>query len=98
MGAAHLSARVLSFTHEAKERVNDELPVVVEPAHFRDFGDLAAAVGKTRLLHDEIDAGRDLLADGARRQFDARHETQRRSEEHTSELQSLAYLVCRLLL
>src|SRR5205823_7482384 len=28
----------------------------------------------------------------------ARHRQQRRSEEHTSELQSLAYLVCRLLL
>src|SRR2546423_4919149 len=27
-----------------------------------------------------------------------RHWTNRRSEEHTSELQSLAYLVCRLLL
>src|SRR2546425_2502797 len=28
----------------------------------------------------------------------ARHVAERRSEEHTSELQSLAYLVCRLLL
>src|SRR5205823_14742048 len=27
-----------------------------------------------------------------------RHDRRRRSEEHTSELQSLAYLVCRLLL
>src|SRR5687767_15572608 len=30
--------------------------------------------------------------------YTARSESHRRSEEHTSELQSLAYLVCRLLL
>src|SRR5205823_14773174 len=36
------------------------------------------------------------LADDARRQL--REATLSRSEEHTSELQSLAYLVCRLLL
>src|SRR5205823_6852802 len=30
--------------------------------------------------------------------FEAQHVEQERSEEHTSELQSLAYLVCRLLL
>src|SRR2546425_9480626 len=30
--------------------------------------------------------------------FQAKHEFPGRSEEHTSELQSLAYLVCRLLL
>src|SRR2546425_9901316 len=35
--------------------------------------------------------------DGARQRH-ARRETGQRSEEHTSELQSLAYLVCRLLL
>src|SRR5205823_13019941 len=31
-------------------------------------------------------------------QMDVRHPNDARSEEHTSELQSLAYLVCRLLL
>src|SRR5687767_15704304 len=30
--------------------------------------------------------------------FDRKHPAEDRSEEHTSELQSLAYLVCRLLL
>src|SRR5687767_15674812 len=36
---------------------------------------------------------------GAQRLRDGQHGiTRRRSEEHTSELQSLAYLVCRLLL
>src|SRR2546425_3581655 len=34
----------------------------------------------------------------ARRSSSARPERHERSEEHTSELQSLAYLVCRLLL
>src|SRR2546425_9006043 len=37
--------------------------------------------------------GRDAAEPGHRR-----HRRPRRSEEHTSELQSLAYLVCRLLL
>src|SRR2546425_7210848 len=37
----------------------------------------------------------DVLAD---RKLPAREQKMRRSEEHTSELQSLAYLVCRLLL
>src|SRR2546423_12045919 len=41
-------------------------------------------------------AGRPPRADGPRRPADARPPP--RSEEHTSELQSLAYLVCRLLL
>src|SRR2546423_8451779 len=31
-------------------------------------------------------------------ELDERHQREERSEEHTSELQSLAYLVCRLLL
>src|SRR5687767_15461377 len=37
-------------------------------------------------------------ADGGHRHRGARHRPRGRSEEHTSELQSLAYLVCRLLL
>src|SRR5687767_15214214 len=36
--------------------------------------------------------------DRGRRRFDSHLRPQHRSEEHTSELQSLAYLVCRLLL
>src|SRR5687767_15594387 len=35
---------------------------------------------------------------GAEQAADKRHGAKTRSEEHTSELQSLAYLVCRLLL
>src|SRR5687767_15241561 len=44
---------------------------------------------------DVVDA---LRADAVERPEDARGEAGDRSEEHTSELQSLAYLVCRLLL
>src|SRR2546423_11820820 len=49
----------------------------------------------------QVEAGRGHLAnmlaepDAA---LDERHRQRGRSEEHTSELQSLAYLVCRLLL
>src|SRR3989441_7231356 len=45
-----------------------------------------------RLCHDERGVGRDDLAQDDELTLDVR------SEEHTSELQSLAYLVCRLLL
>src|SRR5262245_65364601 len=58
-------------------------------------GELAA---RTAALHQEIDeglAGRGQLLAAA--QQDARVD-RRRSEEHTSELQSLRHLVCRLLL
>src|SRR2546425_6214037 len=43
-------------------------------------------------------AGQLAPDDGEHVGRDARVELPRRSEEHTSELQSLAYLVCRLLL
>src|SRR2546425_3948030 len=53
-------------------------------------------------LHHARRGRRDLRRDGphrSRRQEDpGHHSVHRRSEEHTSELQSLAYLVCRLLL
>src|SRR2546425_1991160 len=48
--------------------------------------------GTRRDLPHSPDRARKRLSAGAR--YDHRH----RSEEHTSELQSLAYLVCRLLL
>src|SRR2546425_9696653 len=60
-------------------------------SHFGQRADLAAA------HHGEIDgqiAGRHLAGAG-RQRIERAHD---RSEEHTSELQSLAYLVCRLLL
>src|SRR5687767_15240907 len=45
----------------------------------------AVVAGGAALVHELVMAGHLVLCDG-------------RSEEHTSELQSLAYLVCRLLL
>src|SRR2546425_5368238 len=41
---------------------------------------------------------RDVRLDGDRPPVERGHLVRHRSEEHTSELQSLAYLVCRLLL
>src|SRR2546425_5677276 len=60
----------------------------------------------TRDQEDRDRRGVDLVAEvrrlgpGARRRLwqAPDHQHRRRSEEHTSELQSLAYLVCRLLL
>src|SRR2546425_6318520 len=62
----------------------------------------AHAIGKTleastlaNTLVDQLQIGADLLAPVAR-YATANGEDPDRSEEHTSELQSLAYLVCRL--
>src|SRR5205823_14424386 len=55
------------------------------------------ALGRTARVDQDIPAARDVaeLRRGARL---LRESLAGRSEEHTSELQSLAYLVCRLLL
>src|SRR5687767_15721291 len=54
-------------------------------------GPVVLGVGRLRDLHD-------LGAQGRRHPFPRAARARARSEEHTSELQSLAYLVCRLLL
>src|SRR2546423_8339103 len=56
---------------------------------FRSYGNIASAV--------VLDALRRAFDDGGLRPG-SRGRPPSRSEEHTSELQSLAYLVCRLLL
>src|SRR3989441_4101226 len=65
------------------------------------FNDTATTEIYTLSLHDALpiyQLGEDPTREGLR-QTPARVETSlKRSEEHTSELQSLAYLVCRLLL
>src|SRR5205823_7818885 len=66
----------------------------------RRSSDLAPGLcgaGKRELAHRGV--GAQLAADSARISGDdVEHAFRDRSEEHTSELQSLAYLVCRLLL
>src|SRR6185437_17094252 len=69
------------------------------------FNDTATTEIYTLSLHDALPISRVVRAErGARRLVDsaggshASGRVRRRSEEHTSELQSLAYLVCRLLL
>src|SRR2546425_7279437 len=65
--------------------------------------DLLPADGVHLLPDDRVDLVEDALAEG-QEHIDAGGEladeagAEHRSEEHTSELQSLAYLVCRLLL
>src|SRR5205823_12202361 len=74
---------------------------------FRSPVAAAGEIGQVGALGDDsvdvaaepLDPGKRRLPLGAaRRQPDARRVPLVRSEEHTSELQSLAYLVCRLLL
>src|SRR2546423_10579063 len=66
------------------------------------FNDTATTEIYTLSLHDALPiSGEDLLAgDGAGQGCEPAPagDAPARSEEHTSELQSLAYLVCRLLL
>src|SRR2546425_7603858 len=68
------------------------------------FNDTATTEIYTLSLHDALPISalpaasvwvRDLRREASTRR---RHASRTRSEEHTSELQSLAYLVCRLLL
>src|SRR5205823_14546472 len=75
-----------------------------KPWEFFDPVDLAATVGRCHLATERAAALLDkaspaeralIAALGARYQAPAPPDP--RSEEHTSELQSLAYLVCRLL-
>src|SRR2546425_10078885 len=76
---------------------------------FRSRGNLGPAVpedgvrGRPHPARDHLRRGRPLHGDPGREPprgpvLHHRRAAQRRSEEHTSELQSLAYLVCRLLL
>ncbi len=46
------------------------------PCDLGDVGDAAGAVTQTLELHDQVDRGRDLLADGSDRQVEAGHEHQ----------------------
>src|SRR2546423_5164502 len=65
------------------------------------FNDTATTEIYTLSLHDALPISRggdDWAADGAREDSGVTASGRSRSEEHTSELQSLAYLVCRLLL
>src|SRR5687767_15372583 len=67
------------------------------------FNDTATTEIYTLSLHDALPISREYRPDGhpgCRAGADSAADTRvrARSEEHTSELQSLAYLVCRLLL
>src|SRR5947209_20193258 len=66
------------------------------------FNDTATTEIYTLSLHDALPIcsqnGRLLLQDDGGHQLDDLGEEEVRSEEHTSELQSRQYLVCRLLL
>src|SRR3712207_9285344 len=69
------------------------VPGVDEPLDGGDqVGDGGEAAAAQRLPGDDREEGLDQVQPGAR----GRGEVQHRSEEHTSELQSRQYLVCRL--
>src|SRR2546425_7167610 len=68
------------------------------PARLRPADDLGVdAVGMAR-LGEQTPGFRDVALEGHELRVLGMHRAHVRSEEHTSELQSLAYLVCRLLL
>src|SRR2546423_3504837 len=74
---------------EVTSLVGDHAPVAVHHRLRRSSARVAEEAVTDVVFHGEVER-----ADAAR----ARDPYRRRSEEHTSELQSLAYLVCRLLL
>src|SRR5205807_3527195 len=79
-----------------------QLPTAVRPIFF--FNDPATTEIYTLSLHDalpisdEAGAGAELYRRATARRHPGRRAVARRSEEHTSELQSPCKLVCRLLL
>src|SRR5205823_12528473 len=83
------SRRVGEFSRERREAA-----VVLDPRG-RD-ADGHARAGRRERLENRVPLGRRQLA--IRPPALDRRKVLQRSEEHTSELQSLAYLVCRLLL
>src|SRR5205823_7256251 len=88
-----------------RDTVSGEL-LRLEIIDVNQFHDLAVVIAQRRGLGFRDDAGGERLLDASRQiqrgdlagldALDA--DALLRSEEHTSELQSLAYLVCRLLL
>src|SRR2546425_8872209 len=82
-----LSGREGGHDHEAVERKSEDAALLLDHADhpIGDPADPHAALERGPI--DEQPLGHAVAQDG-----------DRRSEEHTSELQSLAYLVCRLLL
>src|SRR3989441_9749346 len=63
----------------------------------QDLRQIGLLPRELRLVSAEVSVGRRLLVDRTQ-ELEVIDDPARRSEEHTSELQSLAYLVCRLLL
>src|SRR2546425_3601002 len=88
-GCGSWPARLPPRTRGCQDSPDERHHLGGEPLHL--------LVLRAELEQQQVDAGplefRDALGDLLRRPHQAR-----RSEEHTSELQSLAYLVCRLLL
>src|SRR2546425_5829347 len=96
------------FFFQAEDGIRDKLVTGVQtcalpiscprdPRSARRAAALARSAGRVAGRgQDPDDAGR--RATRQQRRWVMRADTQTRSEEHTSELQSLAYLVCRLLL
>src|SRR6185437_16982620 len=70
------------------------------PSHYFFFNDTATTEIYTLSLHDALPilANCSTRSGASAAEVTAGPRRPRRSEEHTSELQSLAYLVCRLLL
>src|SRR5205823_11599119 len=88
--------------------LHDALPIFGDVQRFVRLVEQVLRIARVQLdsrhAHARGDADRrarrllDRLAEALRRLHRAFDVPMRRSEEHTSELQSLAYLVCRLLL
>src|ERR1041384_8796210 len=74
------------------------LPVRIVRYCFFFFNDTATTEIYTLSLHDALPIYGARQPAGRLREGDRLRHGRHRSEEHTSELQSLAYLVCRLLL
>src|SRR5687767_15629452 len=86
---------MLSTTEIYSLSLHDALPILAEKAHMVALGAVLKRHGVLFMCDEVQSFGRTGTAFVSSQLL---NEPDIRSEEHTSELQSLAYLVCRLLL
>src|SRR3712207_7626029 len=81
----------------SEDRVRQRQRALDEAQHRQDDQEVGEVVGRADLGREGVVALGRLRAEPSEQDADD-HEDPERSEEHTSELQSRQYLVCRLLL
>src|SRR3712207_8983328 len=97
-GETSVDGGQLTFAKDVRIALHDQRPPREDGTSLRDY--VLGGCAELLALEERLSALEQAMAEGATDDatFDAYGRAQTRSEEHTSELQSRQYLVCRLLL